>query len=120
MARSEWFLAIQILEFQNLHDAEIRNNYFCCCDDGNTTCAGADINAVNNMECLDDGTNCQPYYVLRVNYQGCPSTDTMCSVSEPTDKTVMHTFVTTSFLPHLHVTLNQSELEMYNQVRNCD
>ena len=118
VASSEWFLAVQIKKILNLYNAEIRENYYCCCDI--IDCAGSDINAVNHMGCSYYNTNCQPYYVLHVNLQGCPFTDTTCSVSQPTDNSVVHTFVTSSFLPHLHVTLNPSELEMYNQVRYCD
>ena len=118
-ASSEWFLAVQIQDYENMYNTEIKNNEYCCCDNPEGPC-GNGISAIKSTPCNSQLT-CQPYYVLRVNFQGCPSTDPMmCSVSELTDTSVVHTFVTTSFLPHLHVTLNQSELEMYNQVRKCD
>ena len=110
MVGSEWFLVIQIKEFDNLYDAEIRNNdRYCCCDDGDTSCAGADIDAVTDMRCFNDDKHCEPYYMLRVNFQGSPSTTMMCPVPGWTESSVEHTPITTSFLSHLNVTLSQSE-----------
>ena len=117
---SEWFLVVQIQDFLNLYNAEIRNNHYCCCDDHDNQCTGADINAVNNEKCFDDGFHCQPYYVLHVNFQGCPSTDMMCPVPEPTDSSAEHKSITTSILSQLNVTFSQSELKMHNEVRTCD
>ena len=115
LAKSEWFQVVQMQDFENLYNAEIRSNQYCCCDNPDVQC-GNYINAVNSITC-NTQNSCKPYYVLRVKLQGCPSTDTTCSISEPTDCSAERTFVTTSVLPHFHVTLNQSELELYNQVR---
>ena len=119
---SEWFLVIQMKEFDNLYDAEIRNDdKYCCCDDGDSSCAGANIDAVNT--CFDDGYTCDPYYMLRVNFQASPSTTMMCPVSQSTESFFEPKSITTSFLSHLSVTLSQSELEMCNKVktwRTCD
>ena len=120
VASSEWFLVVQMQDFLNLYDAEIRNSYYCCCDDHDNQCAGADINAVNNDECFQDNHYCQPYYVLHVNFQGCPSTYTMCPVPEPTDSSAEHKSITTSILSQLNITFSQSELKMYNKVRTSD
>ena len=49
-ASSEWFLAFQIQNFQNLYNAEIRNTEYCCCDNPDDPC-GNDINAVNSITC---------------------------------------------------------------------
>ena len=62
VASSEWFLAVQIQDFENPYNAEIRMvDKYCCCDDGEVDCAGADISAVNNMHCINDERKCDPY-----------------------------------------------------------
>ena len=119
VASSEWFLVVQIQDFENMYNDDIRNNEYCCCDNTVIPC-GNDINAVDTTSCNSQQT-CQPYYVLHVNFQGCPSTTMMCPVPEPTDESsVEHKSITTSFLSHLNVTFSQSESKMYNKVRTCD
>ena len=122
VASSEWFLVVQIQDFENPYNFEIRKKKYCCCGDHDTTCVdpGTDIIAANSSLKCTKQTTCQPYYALRVDFQGC-SDDETCPVSATTDVLVHvdSTFATSLFLPQLNVTLNQSVLQTYNQVRIC-
>ena len=46
---SEWFLAVQIQDFENTYNAEIRNNdQYCCCDSNVPACVD-DITAEKSI-----------------------------------------------------------------------
>ena len=112
VSSSEWVLGVQIQHFENKYNAEIRQNMYCCCDDSDIPC-GASIDAVKSMTCT---TTCQPLYV--VYFQACPSTE-MCYIAKNINFTLVNlNSVISSLL--IQIPLNQSELEMYNQVSICN
>ena len=114
MASSEGVLGVQIQHFENIHNAEIRNDMYCCCDtpDRVTPC-GESTDAVKAATCAP---KCDPYYV--VHFQACPSIEA-CYVAKTFNITIDLSSEISSFL--FQIPFNQSELETYNQVRiwNC-
>ena len=112
---SEWVLGVQIQHFVNLYNAEIRENKYCCCDvQSREIPCGETIAAVINAQCP---TVCLPYFV--VHFQACPSIET-CYIAKTINVSVEPTSVISSIL--FQIPFNQSQLEMYNQVRilcNC-
>ena len=65
-------LGVQIQQFQNLHNAEIRNGEYCCCDD--PLCEN-DIMALENS-C---SPSCETYFVASL--QNCAS-NTQCTINQ--------------------------------------
>ena len=90
-------LGVQIKKFENSDNIEIRGGEYCCCD----VHSCLTNNNANSITCNEE---CEPYYVVGVNFQGCPF-GTVCSVSTSTDGSVEYTSVTNSFLPRLLVHL---------------
>ena len=116
MSISERVLGIQIQRFENMFNAEIRNDMYCCCDDPDTQCRG-NIHDLGSTTCSNAVYMCHPYFL--VYFQACPSVE-KCYVAKTINVTgVDLTSVISSFL--IQIPFNQSELETYNQVRifNC-
>ena len=67
VASSEWFLTFQIQYFENLYNAEIRNNEYCCCDNPDDPC-GNDINAVDSMTCMQYRRNVSSLVCARCKF----------------------------------------------------
>ena len=65
MANSEWVLAVQVQHFQNMYNAEIRNNgtVYCFCDISSSVvpCV-ANLTDLNLTACTSE---CEPYFEVR-------------------------------------------------------
>ena len=77
---SEWLLGIQIQQFENLYNAEIKQEQFCCCDISTSDCNG-------NMTLLKDAIincsfQCQVYY--KIHIQVCP-VNAICTTNTSVD-----------------------------------
>ena len=69
-------LGVQIAQFQNLYNAEIKNGRYCCCDDG--PCED-DIRALKNVYMTDCTNPCETYFIVKL--QDCTS-NTHCTGSQ--------------------------------------
>ena len=107
VASSEWVLGVQIQHFENMHNAEISNGNYCCCDDPYKEC-WKNITDLNGM-CFNLPYRCQTYFVLYV--RECPYSST-CSDTEFYRLNVAHTS-----LQHLVLYMPLEESGLSNNVR---
>ena len=115
VAISEEVLGVQIQHFENIVNAEIRNDMYCCCDSPVTvTPCGERTDAVNATICALK--KCQPYYMVYI--QACPSIEA-CYAAKTFNIPIDLSSEISSFL--FQIPFNQFELETYNQVTiwNC-
>ena len=105
-------LGVQIQHFESLHNIKFNNNngMYCCCD-GDCMEGAFDKSKTSHM-C---GAMCQPYFVL--HFKACPSSGT-CLIAKNITVPEEFTSVISAFI--VQIPFNQSELEMYNQVRLCN
>ena len=106
VAGTEWFLGVQIQNFENFYNAEmILGNNYCCCDSfeecrQNT----ADLQGI----CMTH--SCQPYFLIHIRDNSC---DGMCSL----DKTYQLNYEpSTSILDHAVLSILFNEIEWSDQV----
>ena len=60
----QWVLGVQIQNFMNMHNAEVRNDNYCCCDGHFKQCR-KNITDLNGM-CFNSTERCEAYFVLYV------------------------------------------------------
>ena len=105
IARAEWFLGVQIQNFENIHNAEyvLGTNQYCCCDTFEK-CTGniADLQGI----CM--AHSCQTYFLIHIS-----SCDGMCSY----DKTYQLSYESsTSFLDHAVLSIPFKEMKWTDHV----
>ena len=76
MASSEWMLGVEIKEFDNPYNAEMRDNQYCCCDIPNT--CRSDITALKHFANWRCTSSCKTYFVLSL--QDCSSKQ--CTINQ--------------------------------------
>ena len=107
MASNEWFLGVQIQNFENLYNVErALGTGYCCCD--------SIVECVQNIADLQGicvTHSCQPYFLIHIRHSSC---DGMCSL----DKTSQLNYEpSTSILDHAVLSIPFKELEWSDQVR---
>ena len=75
IASTEWFLGVQIQNFENLYNAEIIFDGYCCCD----LIAKCAIN-IADLQGMCLTQSCEPYFLLHIKDSSCTG---MCSHEQP-------------------------------------
>ena len=108
VARTEWFLGVQIQHFENLYNAEmiLGTGGYCCCD----SIEGCSQNIVDLQGiCMTHA--CQPYFLVHIKGSSCDGT---CSL----DKTYPLNFEpSSSSLDHAVLSIPFKEMGWDDQVR---
>ena len=110
VASTEWFLGVQIQDFENLYNAEIINGNYCCCDD-NEICASTTNDLL--VICKNPSTTqvCETY--LLVHIRNCISIGT-CSLS----KTYLLNYTSSSSISdHGILSIPFMEMKLGDEVR---
>ena len=107
VASNEWFLGVQIQNFENLYNAErALGTGYCCCD-SLEECAQniADLQGI----CVTH--SCQPYFLIYIKGSSCDGT---CSL----DRTYqLHYEPSTSILDHAVLSIPFMNMEWSDHVR---
>ena len=109
LASSDQVLGVEIAHFENMYNSEVRFGNYCCCDEPDSPC-------VETLETLQKcPIACDPFF--NVHFQQCQPYKN-CSILS---KSFFFSFDSTSEVSPLLVQIpfNQSDLELYNQVRIC-
>ena len=107
IASTEWFLGVQIQNFENLYNAEFAfGPGYCCCD----SVEGCTPN-IADLQGICMTHSCQPYFHIQIKGSSCNG---MCSF----DKTYQLTFEpSTSILDHAVLSIPFKEMEWSDDVR---
>ena len=109
VASSEWVLGVQIQHFENMYNAEIRNDLYCCCDDHFRECKENITDLIQNGTCFNSDHRCETYFVLYV--REC-SYNSICSDTE-----IYRLNVARTSLEHLVLYMPFEEIGLSNEVR---
>ena len=106
IASTEWFLGVQIQNFENLYNAEMTLGLgYCCCD----SFEGCTLNIVN-LQGICVTHSCQPYFRINIKVSSC---DGMCSL----DKTYELNYEPiTSILDHAVLSIPFKDMEWSDHV----
>ena len=115
MANSEWVLGVHVQHFQNLYNAEIRNNGkdYCCCD-----ISAYDVPCEKDLTDLDVASctaECEPYFEKR--FEVCFADGTCSDMKNET--AVIDSVLATCISPLL-VQLHSNESMIGNITTNND
>ena len=53
LATSQQILVVELLQFHNMYNAEIRQNKYCCCDEGNIKTCKSELAGLEEMSCAE-------------------------------------------------------------------
>ena len=104
VASTEWFLGVQIQNFENLYNVEIIKGVYCCCDY---------IGCSENISTLRGSCThiCEPYFLINISNSSCDGT---C----PLDKTYQLSYEPrTSIFDHALLSIPFKEMEWSDHVR---
>ena len=106
VASTEWFLGVEIQNFENLYNVEFVLNGYCCCDGITLVC---EENIADLQEtCMTH--SCQPYFLIHIRDSSCDGT---CSL----DKIYQLNYQTTSILDHAVLSMSFKETEWSDHVK---
>ena len=107
VASTEWFLGVQIQNFENLYNAEMLSSIvYCCCDVYNCTLNIADLQGI----CTADV--CQPYFLIHIRDTSCNG---ICSLNK-TYQLSYESNSSKSILDHVVLSIPFKEMEMIDDV----
>ena len=107
MANSEWVLCVQVEHFENLYNAEIRNDEYCCCDVSYLVVPCVQVvTDINVAECTSE---CEPY--LEIRFEVCFANRSCSNIKCET--AVIDNSLATCISP-LHVQLHSEESTIDN------
>ena len=110
MASSEWALCLRVEHFENLYNAEIRNDKYCCCDVYNLFVPCVEV--FTDLNVTDCTSECEPYFEL--GFEVCFANGTCSNMkNEAAVIDTVHATCISSFLDHLH-----SEEFMIDKITN--
>ena len=106
VASTEWFLGVQIQNFENLYNAElILGSWFCCCDTfDNDKCSGN----IAHLQVICIPHSCQPYFLIHIKHSSCTG---MCSTYQ------LNYEPSSSILDHPVLSIPFKEMEWSDHVR---
>ena len=105
MVSTEWFLGVQIQNFENLYNVIIAQGYYCCCDF--FVCS----ENITDLQEICMNHLCQPYFLIHIRDSSCNGT---CSLN----KTYQLNYEpSTSILDHAVLSIPFKEMEWSDHVR---
>ena len=64
LATSQQLLVVELLQFHNMYNAEIRQDQYCCCDDGNNNLCTSQLGELEQMNC---GPKCDTLFNISLS-----------------------------------------------------